>query len=336
MGCCGSKAASRVETSDGLLPPSPAQNGPPAQLPERPPAQLPERPLAEPPAYVDAKQIALAASKVSLESDPRWDRASFEAYTRRYAAFVTVGYLRQLLSGEESLPRADSFLPSVIPEAHLLRGPPPHESVAGQQLFSVLSPSFDQDAPNLHSEVAAVLAALDANLRLGTSDTDLVFWPRFSIDPSSPHAREGLWRMYTYYRVQLVILPALHGCARSVFERLETMAFIALSTFCQRLVNASDPHVASRVQLDDLLDLPTTLLRCQRAGDSPLELDRISCLLDRVIRALRPISEDSVGFQVLCMEAQLAWLPAPYVRELATRAGPFPRRQVRRNAVATR
>ena len=50
-------------------------------------------------------------------------------------------------------------------------------------------------------------------------------------------------------------------------------------------------------------------------------------MLETVVRALQPVTTDEVGFRVLCEEAQIRWLRAPYVLKLAERGGPLPRYQ---------
>ena len=79
------------------------------------------------------------------------------------------------------------------------------------------------------------------------------------------------------------------------------------------------------LQLDKLMDLPNLLkdLRSDR-GDG---VGRIAEMLDWLLPLLTPVYHDAEGFRVFIEEANIAWLPYPYVKELASTPGPFPRRQ---------
>ena len=93
----------------------------------------------------------------------------------------------------------------------------------------------------------------------------------------------------------------------------------------QQLRNADDPAVRAGIDLARLMDLPSTLagLRC----DSHAEYVRIANMLERVIRSLKPVATDQLGFRIMCEETQLIWLRAPYVRQLAAGDVPCPRYQ---------
>ena len=58
-----------------------------------------------------------------------------------------------------------------------------------------------------------------------------------------------------------------------------------------------------------------------------MQFEDIAQTLDNVVRSINPVSIDSLGFEVFCEEAQIAWLRISYVKKLATRSGPCPRRQ---------
>jgi hypothetical protein len=138
-----------------------------------------------------------------------------------------------------------------------------------------------------------------------------------------------MYRMFTHYRVQTVILTKPPGVHRSVFERLETMAMLALVAFCQRIVNLDNENVKKGLNLDNLMDLPNLLAPLQSDHKTFL---RVASTLEAVIKHLKPVAEDEKGFKILCSEGNIAWVKATYLKELQrampTDGGrPFPRRQ---------
>ena len=217
-----------------------------------------------------------------------------------------------------------------MPESELIFSVPADAGVAGLQLFAVLSPSLGHAASDPDAELHAILEILDREV---ADDNDLVFWHHLCAAAGMDGYIQDVYQMFTHYRVQSLILPAKLGCTRPVFERMETMAYVCLAFFCQRIVNASDDRVQAAVELEALIDLPNTLA----ALHDPLDDEagtfmRIATLLDRVIRAFKPVHTDAEGFAILCHEGNVAWIPAPYLLELSEApmtlgCRPFPRRQ---------
>ena len=76
--------------------------------------------------------------------------------------------------------------------------------------------------PHFSQELAAILSALSK-----ASDDDLVFWDHLSCDASDSRARDGLFRMFTFFRVSVVVLPDTLHKGRSLFELMEPMAYLA-------------------------------------------------------------------------------------------------------------
>ena len=189
------------------------------------------------------------------------------------------------------------------------------------------------------------------------SADDLVFWDAACVQSATwQEARDGMFRMFTHYRVQCLLLPDAMcvpksplvrtesksiapastrsqrssssgaGGVHSIWERLETMAYLALSTFCQRQVNSL--ALAREAGFDltaRLMDLPKTLLSLHADGES--DLRRFAHLLETVVRALQPVTTDDSGFRILCSEGRIIWLRATYIERLADRGGPCPRYQ---------
>lgn len=124
------------------------------------------------------------------------------------------------------------------PQANTFHFHPPNTQVGGTQLFVVLSASFGRAEEQTAAEtLAAVLAVLTPAV---CSPDDLVYWDFLCFDASNPAARDGAYRLFTYYRVQTIVLDKIrsseNGC--SLYELLQPMAYLALATFCQRIVNA--------------------------------------------------------------------------------------------------
>ena len=267
----------------------------------------------------DSTALSVMQSVHSI-TDPRWDSKGFEAWIAASAPFVKVRFLRQLASRNSPIPCGPEARHSSEYHWTLPQGC----GVTGTQLFAVLSSSLLAACTNPTAELNGILAVLDAYGE--AAEDDLIFWHHICSSPGDTANRDGMFRMFTHYRVQTIVV--MHPIVEhSVFERLETMAFLALSCFCQRIVNASEDALKNELNMEKLVDLPNTLAGLQCDGFAAFQ--RISTMLEYVIRALKPVAQDEEGFVVLCEEANLAWLRVPYLKKLAMRGGPCPRRQVR-------
>ena len=234
-------------------------------------------------------------------------------------------------------PEGEVTSPSVITplrRCQLARSPTDcaQAGVSGKQVFAVLSASLMQSRSDPASELAEILRFVNKDNwgRATAEDDDLIYWDHLGSQLNDREARDGMYRMFTHYRLQTIVLtekgePLEDGTSHSVFERLETMAYLALSTFCQRIVNASDDVVRESVQLDKIMNLPNLLKSLRH--DSKGSFTQIAGMLDSVIRKLTPVAHDAEGFRVFCVEASISWLPYPYIKDLVIHGGPFPRRQ---------
>ena len=232
-------------------------------------------------------------------ADPRWDKDGFDAWAGSSSVrFVRLGQLREMCCATAAY------------EAELIEALPPDAGVAGVQVYAVLSPSLLQ----VHPEPMAELRAIADSLGIArASDDDLVYWDHLCSDVADDATTAGMYRMFTHYRVQTLVLPEQYGAALPVFERLETMAYLTLASFCQRLVNPNEPAVRDRLRLESLMDLPN-LLRGLR-GDGDDGVGRVAALFDQLLPVLTPVPHDAEGFRVLVEEANIAWLPYPYVKQ---------------------
>ena len=137
---------------------------------------------------------------------------------------------------------------------------------------------------DIASEVKRIVAYLDTAM---AEDSDLIFWDHIA----GLHNGSGLWDcvvlMFTFYRVETLVVPEVGGARFKATDRLDTMCLLALSTFCQRLVNANDADVKSAIDLEKLMDLPSTLMSGLHY-DNARSLENISNMLMGVIRSLKP------------------------------------------------
>ena len=294
-----------------------ASTSSPSASASSPPAVTQLSAPVESPFKAARQRSSVAAGVVKERDDLRWAKDKFNAWSMKHAPFLPVGYVRGRTT------------PGPVPGAEFVRELPADAGIDGLKLFVVLSPSIvDPSLEDEATEREALLAVLNRK-SWGSQiahDDDLVCWPRLCVKLDDAAARDELYRLFTYYRLQVVILP---GCTAAspkgaVFEHLESMAYLALTSFCQRIVNASDAHVKAGINLARLVDLPNTLagLECP-----PADFGRIANMMEAVVAALKQATTDEVGFRILCEEAQLLWLKVSYVKELAAREGPCPRRQ---------
>jgi hypothetical protein len=64
------------------------------------------------------------------------------------------------------------------------------------------------------------------------------------------------------------------------------------------------------MELRKLRDMPMELERLRVAASSSdaQQFERVAKVMDSCVRALTPVSRDRLGFELLCHEAQIAWV----------------------------
>ena len=273
----------------------------------------------------------------TLIDDPRWDEKGFNEFSGMHARFVSLAYVKGIKDGRFTPSRGRADVDGA--QFHDLRDDKLRHAGKTRDkvgLFAVLSAtSFDYtgELSNVGEAIRKVEAAeivkIVESKKGGGKDDDLIMWDFLCVDKADDGAKRGMYRMFTHYRVQTVILTKPPGVHRSVFERLETMAMLALVAFCQRIVNLDNEDVKKGLNLDNLMDLPNLLAPLQSDHKTFL---RVASTLEAVIKHLKPVAEDEKGFKVLCSEGDIAWVKATYLKELQrampTDGGrPFPRRQ---------
>jgi len=282
-----------------------------------------------------ALQLARDARMMRVR-DPRWDTKGFRTWaTKGHVAFLKVGYLRGLVEKGGILPMRDELKEDaayfgapdssvdIIAVDHGQKDFTMHPDPEGallQRLVGVLNrPSWHSGPPQ-------------------ANDDDCVYWAYASlvVAPSTKkeklaaaYARKEAHRIYTYYGVRMVIFPEAqetpkHGVLQ-YFEQGPSMATLALSAFCQRILNTSDTNVcegtdpARLTNLRGMLDASTF--------NSKAEHDKTLGLLKVSLSKMLPVEIDRHGFRTVVHKAKVAFLRPGYIRLLARRHGPFPRRQ---------
>ena len=143
--------------------------------------------------------------------------------------------------------------------------------------------------------------------------------------------------MLCYWRVRTILLPRVYGVDGAnimktpFLDRLWAMLDVVLPAYCQRIIGLrSDAEAMALIRtgtdparFEDLQDLFLRTLHTPWEGNRLLVW---GLLRDALIR-MPPVRHDAVGFNRFCDEGQIAWLRVGYIRELAGRGGPFPRRQ---------
>ena len=267
----------------------------------------------------------------TLIDDPRWDEERFNAFSAMHAPFVSLAYVKGIKDGSIMPSRGKPDVDDVEFHRDLRDAGKTRDMVS---LFAVLSATSFEYSGELSNVGEAIRQAEAAEIieiveSIGGKDHDLIMWDFLCVDKADEGAKIGMYRMFTHYRVFAVILTKPPGVRRSVFERLETMAMLALVAFCQRIVNHNNEAIKEGLNLDNLMDLPNLLAPLQSDHKTYL---RVAFTLDDVIKHLKPAAEDEKGFKIFCSEANIAWVKATYLKELQratpTRGGrPFPRRQ---------
>ena len=163
-------------------------------------------------------------------------------------------------------------------------------------------------------------------------DDDCVYWAYSSLfaevnatreqQRAVTHARKEAHRIHTYYRVRKIVFPttAQASPTHDFFKQGLSMASLALSTFCQRILNSSDANIQTK-----LINLRGMLDECEfePAAEKAACLNMLKASLSRML----PVATDLHGFRTVVREAKVAFLRPGYIRQLASRHGPFPRRQ---------
>lgn len=94
-----------------------------------------------------------------------------------------------------------------------------------------------------------------------------------------------------------------------------------LSSYCQRILNAKD----AAVEPENLMDIRTLLQKCTFGGEG--EMRRLLGALETAVGRLQPVSLDSHGLETVAHKANVGFIKPGYIYKLASRGGPFPRRQ---------
>ena len=99
-----------------------------------------------------------------------------------------------------------------------------------------------------------------------------------------------------------------------------------MSTVCQRIVNAKDPSVSEHMIPEWLVGWRERLHDSMKFSNHR-DRDRVEGLIEEWASQLPAAKVDAVGFVVTCAVANFRFVRCHYLRVLAARGGPSPRRQ---------
>ena len=259
----------------------------------------------------------------------RWQTQPLYHATEQGAiAFVRAGYLKELHKRGHRMQRRQDVHPQ-----HFLTA----EEVRKQALFSVSYKWMSPDHPDprgVHLErLVHVLADEKAD------DDDGVF-----LDFSSMHQRprdelqqalfvKGQQIMIAFqsnFRVACIVLPDVPPDVpgASFWQSGWRYQEFLMISMCQRIVNLKDPTVGEHMVPEWLVDYKKrlhdpNLLQFPHRPDAR----RVERGIENWASEMPSARFDAVGFVVTCAVANFRFVRCHYLRQLAVRGGPSPRRQ---------
>ena len=276
-------------------------------------------------------------------SDPRWDEKAFADWLLlnedgQYAiCLVRVGYLRRLAHSGGSVQRR-----SDIPQEAKVYGPPPK----GAQIFVVsapyLSPDKHDPRGDMLRQLFRVLDSSGSDGECEANNRDVVFWYPLSIHQkpfaSALHEKlhdmavDEIFRIHTLTTVRRVILPHFPTWKLKISPKVTAfgkgwmMFENTLGAYCQQIVNSYEKEVKEGLD-PTRLSSPEKLFQHELLFEQEKDREIAFSELQRACAMMTPVPRDADGFSAFCTNADIAWLTVGYVKELARRGGPFPRRQ---------
>ena len=266
------------------------------------------------------------ALRVGETGDARWQlKAIYDATENDAIAWVSVGYLMSIadaggvLQRRQDIPR-DAFLTV--------------EEVKNQALYVLQYRWLSQTHPDPEGfylkQLVEVLKKEKAHPRDG------VFW-EFASLYQSPHTdyqyelfKVGLRafdRVRMSFRVACIVLPDLpEGFTGSRFweSGWDYVEFLQ-SSLCQRIVTAKEPAVSEHMVPEWLVGWRERLQ--DMAFTVKSDRGRVEAMVARTVADFPVAKTDAVGFVVACAMANYRFVRCWFLRELAARGGPSPRRQ---------
>lgn len=273
------------------------------------------------------------AVRVGASGHSRWQlQPLYDATGNGAIAWIRAGYLKELRSQGRILPRRRDIQPE-----HFLS----LEEVKQQSLYYVSHNWLNSGHPDPQGFRLARLVDIlvhDEN----ADDDDGVLWDYASIyrepyedgrEKELQHEGYDVWNrsVTSNFRVACVVLsdaPEGHT-SNSFWERGMCYAEFLTSTLCQRIVNQKDALVAEHMTPEWLTGWRTRFLESmtfpsRERVDYCAEYIRT---LDSFTSQLPPAKSDAVGFVVTCAVANFRFVRCRFLRQLAKRGGPSPRRQ---------
>ena len=279
-------------------------------------------------------------------TDPRWDEPGFNVWCgyrkegKHAVAWVSVGYLRKLAASDGYFVRRQEL--ELVPGALHLGAPPREVS-----LFTVCygwETSWHPDPTG--QRLRDAVAVLD---NAGACDDDLVFWDFCCLFQKNnegerseletllfKHAVSGMTRIIASSFIRVIVLPRISASAENqtpLLERGWCVFELFLASYCTRLLYQRGPGnevieqtVSQAMDPARLYDVAKLFNSVRFTGNADVSRGVIRMIREH-FDAMPAAPEDAVGFARYCEEAGLAWILVATIRDLATRPGPFPRRQ---------
>ena len=281
------------------------------------------------PRHMPAPQNVMEkALRVGETGHARWQlKALYDATENGVIAWVSVEYLKSISDGGGLLPKRQN-----VPRDAFLTV----EEVENQALFVLTYRWLTREHPDPNGfylkQVVEVLKKERAHPRDG------VFWDWAAL---YQHPRTGdqeaLFEvglevhnkyMYSSFRVGCIVLPEVPvDCKIPPYWQIGwCYAEFLLSSLCSRIVNAKEPVVSAHMVPEWLVGwrerLRDSMLFTTSADAAVVEEIIVKNFAD-----LPAAKTDAVGFVVACAVANYRFVRCRFLRDLAARGGPSPRRQ---------
>ena len=268
------------------------------------------------------------AMRLGENGHARWQmKPLYDATQSGVIAWLRVGYLKELWNQGGRLERRQD-----VPQQYFLTA----KEVTKQALFNVTYKWLSHGHPD--PDCFHLARLVDVLTNENADDDDGVFFDFSSLyrEPRSEDQRrlfeEGLRAanyVYCNFRVGCIVLsetpegylgPSLWQGGWCHVEFLQ-------STLCQRIVNAKDPSVSEHMIPEWLVGWRGRLHDSMQFVNGAHDRDFVEGLTEKWASQLPAARVDAVGFVVTCAVANFRFVRCDYLRDLAVRGGPSPRRQ---------
>ena len=265
------------------------------------------------------------ALRVGETGHARWQlKALYDATENGAIAWVSVEYLKSISDGGGFLPRRQD-----VPRDAFLTV----EEVKNQALFVLTYRWLEREHPDPKGfrlkQLFEVLKKENAHPRDGVFWDWTALYQRPRTDDQDELFKMGLKasiQVFSSFRVGCIVLPEVPVDYTPYWQSGWCYADFLLSSLCSRIVTAKEPSVSAHLVPEWLVGwrerLRDSMLFAQKS-----DVRQVERLIARWAADLPTASTDAVGFVVACAVANYRFVRCWFLRELAARGGPSPRRQ---------